>query len=192
MRKILSSIEMTADTVSDQRFQSFNETLSMNSMLFPRNRESILSSAGTPIRAQLSTEERKYARALSEHNLLNFSGASLADSQTLIDKMAHVAEQLELKDVALLWQLMQEMQIRNYDGRDDRLPLLYSARRFLEKKHFKDLRATVYGNLNKAGLGGVPGTAQLIRAYLNVKPVPRCECYISSDHNRLDLFHNTK
>lgn len=173
--KIMSSIEFTADTISDQRFQSFNESVSMNSILYPRGRDSVLSSGGTPIRAKLSNEERKYARALAERNLMYFSGALLADSQTLVDKMAQVAEQLELKDVVLLWELLREVQVRNFDGKGDRIAFLHSARRFLEKKHLRDLRATVYGNLNKAALGGVPGTAQLIRAYLNVRPVARCE-----------------
>ncbi|OQR72059.1 hypothetical protein BIW11_10615 [Tropilaelaps mercedesae] len=172
-RKVLSSIEFSADTTSDQRFQSFNDSFNMNNMTFSRARDTILSSSGTPIRARLSPEEQKYSRALSEHNLAYLSGALLGESQTLVDKMAQVAEQLELKDVALLWQLLQAMQSRSFDGRDDRLPLLHAAKRFLEKKHLRDLRATVYGNLNKASLGGVPGTAQLIRAYLNVRPIPR-------------------
>ncbi|XP_022668928.1 nuclear pore complex protein Nup93-like isoform X2 [Varroa destructor] len=173
-RKVLSSIEFSADTTSDMRFQSFNDSLNMtNTMSFSRGRDLIVSSTGAPIRARLSPEELKYARALSEHNAAYLCGALLGESQTLVDKMAQVAEQLELKDVALLWQVLQAIQCKNIDQGNDRLSLMHEAKRFLEKKHLKDLRATVYGNLNKAALGGVPGTAQLIRAYLNVRPVPR-------------------
>lgn len=89
--------------------------------------------------------------------------------------MTQVAEQLELRDVVSLWQLLNSMQSRYSIGDDDRLALVMGARRFLETKHLSDLRTTVHGNLNKASLGGAPGVSHLIRAYLNVKPVAPSE-----------------
>ncbi|XP_022647873.1 nuclear pore complex protein Nup93-like isoform X3 [Varroa jacobsoni] len=170
-RRVLASVEFSTDNVSDQRLQSFNDALAIKNLTWARQaRETILTSLGTPIRASLSTEERKYARALSQHNATSLSGAQFGEPQTLIDKMMQAVEQL---DITLLWRLLKEMQTSRTILSNDRLPQLEVAKKFLEKKRLEDIRRVVYGNLKKASLGGAPGTGSLIRAYLNVKPVYR-------------------
>jgi len=50
--------------------------------------------------------------------------------------------------------------------------IVASSKTYLEKAFLKHVNATVYSNLRQAQLGGIPGTYQLVRSYLNVKVAP--------------------
>lgn len=62
---------------------------------------------------------------------------------------------------------------------------------------------TVFGNLHQAQLGGVPGTYQLVRSFLNIKlpgPLPGMQVHIhhldvklfvkSNSHNQLSMHQH--
>jgi nuclear pore complex protein Nup93 len=49
------------------------------------------------------------------------------------------------------------------------LAFVQQARKYLEESYGKFITATIYGNLQQAQLGGIPGTYHLVRSFLNVK-----------------------
>ena len=46
------------------------------------------------------------------------------------------------------------------------------SKRYLEKTYLKYVQETVYSNLAQAQLGGIPGTFNLIKSFLNIKLDP--------------------
>ena len=46
------------------------------------------------------------------------------------------------------------------------------AKKYLEKTYLKYVQDTVYSNLQQAQLGGIPGTFNLIKSFLNIKLDP--------------------
>ncbi|KAJ8303074.1 hypothetical protein KUTeg_019470 [Tegillarca granosa] len=45
------------------------------------------------------------------------------------------------------------------------------AKEYLQQMYLKYITTTIYGNLQQAQLGGIPGTYNLVRSFLNVKPL---------------------
>jgi nuclear pore complex protein Nup93 len=59
---------------------------------------------------------------------------------------------------------------------------VYQSRHFLEQQYLEYVRELVYANLNKAQLGGVPGTRKLIESFLKLRPLaPGLEDGLSDD-----------
>lgn len=97
----------------------------------------------------------------------------------LAAQFADVASQIDDKNIVDMWAMVKCMIDVPVKVGEDMLaarvsPTLQAgfvnqARKYLENTYAKYVRLTVYGNLQQATLGGIPGTEQLVCSFLNVK-----------------------
>ncbi|XP_056137865.1 nuclear pore complex protein Nup93 isoform X2 [Lampris incognitus] len=104
---------------------------------------------------------------------------------SLGDLCASVAESLDDKNVSDMWLMVKQMTDvllvpakdtwKSRTAVDMQMAFVRQALNFLENSYKKYTMVTVFGNLHQAQLGGVPGTYQLVRSFLNIKlpgPLP--------------------
>ncbi|MGH0132388.1 UNVERIFIED_CONTAM: hypothetical protein FKN15_049214, partial [Acipenser sinensis] len=164
---------------------------------------SFLSDTGPSGRSSLDSVEVAYGRQIYVFNEKIVNGhlqPSLGDlcasvAERLDDKprqerpfveAAHGVSVLsELQNVSEMWAMVKQMtDILLVPARDAlnsrtsvemQMAFVSRALQFLEQSYKNYTMVTVFGNLHQAQLGGVPGTYQLVRSFLNIKlpgPVP--------------------
>ncbi|OWF34740.1 Nuclear pore complex protein Nup93 [Mizuhopecten yessoensis] len=128
-------------------------------------------------RSSLDNIEAAYARQVFQYNEQIVQGSV---RPCLVDMFLDVAKKLDDKHVVDLWDMVKCMvevplvctssigQTRS-DYRTH-IAFVDKARDYLETQYTKYITNTIYGNLQKAQLGGIPGTYNLVRSFLNVKP----------------------
>uniref|UniRef100_A0A665TNK9 Nuclear pore complex protein Nup93 n=1 Tax=Echeneis naucrates TaxID=173247 RepID=A0A665TNK9_ECHNA len=101
------------------------------------------------------------------------------------DLCASVAESLDDKNVSDMWLMVKQMTdvllvpakdaLKSRTSVEMQMAFVHQALSFLENSYKNYTMVTVFGNLHQAQLGGVPGTYQLVRSFLNIKlpgPLP--------------------
>uniref|UniRef100_A0A3Q2P717 Nuclear pore complex protein Nup93 n=1 Tax=Fundulus heteroclitus TaxID=8078 RepID=A0A3Q2P717_FUNHE len=101
------------------------------------------------------------------------------------DLCASVADGLDDKNVSDLWLMVKQMTdvllvpardaLKSRTSVEMQMAFVRQALGFLENRYKSFTMGTVFGNLHQAQLGGVPGTYQLVRSFLNIKlpgPLP--------------------
>ncbi|KAI4825861.1 hypothetical protein KUCAC02_021526 [Chaenocephalus aceratus] len=122
---------------------------------------SFVSEVTAPGRSALDSVEVAYGRQIYIFNEKIVNGHI---QPNLGDLCASVAESLDDKNVSDI-RISVEMQ----------MAFVRQALNFLENSYKNYTMVTVFGNLHQAQLGGVPGTYQLVRSFLNIKlpgPLP--------------------
>uniref|UniRef100_A0AAQ5X4H3 Nuclear pore complex protein Nup93 n=1 Tax=Amphiprion ocellaris TaxID=80972 RepID=A0AAQ5X4H3_AMPOC len=101
------------------------------------------------------------------------------------DLCASVADSLDDKNVSDMWLMVKQMTdvllvpakdtLKSRTSVEMQMAFVRQALSFLENSYKNYTMVTVFGNLHQAQLGGVPGTYQLVRSFLNIKlpgPLP--------------------
>ncbi|XP_043937349.1 nuclear pore complex protein Nup93 isoform X2 [Protopterus annectens] len=141
---------------------------------------SYVSEAGPPGRSSLDSIEVAYARQIYVYNEKIVNGHL---PPSLVDLLATAAEQMDDKNVTELWEMVKRMTdvqlvpatdtLKSRTSMELQLAFTRQALSFLEQSYKNFAMVTVFGNLQQAQLGGVPGTYQLVRSFLNIKlPTP--------------------
>ncbi|XP_042196200.1 nuclear pore complex protein Nup93 isoform X1 [Callorhinchus milii] len=141
---------------------------------------SFISEMGPPGRSAMDSIEMAYARQIFIYNEKIVNGHL---QPNLGDICSTVAECLDDKNVSELWAMVKQMTdvllvpardaLSCRTGMEMQMGFVRQAMQFLEQSYKNYVMATVYGNLHQAQLGGVPGTYQLVRSFLNIKlPAP--------------------
>ncbi|KAK1330657.1 hypothetical protein QTO34_010855 [Cnephaeus nilssonii] len=140
---------------------------------------SYISDVGPPGRSSLDSIEMAYARQIYIYNEKIVTGHL---QPNLVDLCASVAE-LDDKNTSDLWAMVKQMTdvllapamdaLKSRSSVEVRMELVRQALGYLEQSYKNYTLVTVFGNLHQAQLGGVPGTYQLVRSFLNIKlPAP--------------------
>ncbi|XP_041375379.1 nuclear pore complex protein Nup93-like isoform X2 [Gigantopelta aegis] len=130
-------------------------------------------------RSSLDHIEMAYARQVYVYNEQILEGNIRPN---LVDMFLEVAKKLDDKNVLGLWEMIQCMvevplslphgtsvtEIRQ--DKNTQIAFVRKAKQHLEKIYIRYITMTIYGNLQQAQLGGIPGTYSLVKSYLNVRP----------------------
>ncbi|KAM4619080.1 LOW QUALITY PROTEIN: nuclear pore complex protein Nup93 [Polymixia lowei] len=143
---------------------------------------SFVSEVTVPGRSALDSVEVAYGRQIYVFNEKIVSGHV---QPNLGDLCASVAESLDDKNVSDMWLMVKQMTdvllvpakdtLKSRTAVDLQMAFVRQALSFLENSYKNYTMVTVFGNLHQAQLGGVPGTYQLVRSFLNIKlpgPLP--------------------
>ncbi|ESO86520.1 hypothetical protein LOTGIDRAFT_179365 [Lottia gigantea] len=129
-------------------------------------------------RSNLDHIETAYARQVYVYNEQVIEGGI---RHSLVDMFYEVAKSFDDKNVTDLWEMMKCMievpfgrtgdSISNIRS-DKRIQAAFveNAKHYLEQTYLKYITTTIYGNLQQAQLGGVPGTYNLVKSFLKVRP----------------------
>uniref|UniRef100_A0A8C3KXT5 Nuclear pore complex protein Nup93 n=1 Tax=Chrysolophus pictus TaxID=9089 RepID=A0A8C3KXT5_CHRPC len=115
------------------------------------NEPSYVGESGPPGRSSLDSVEMAYARQ------------NISEMWAMVKQMTSV----RLVSASDVLNVRTNLEVR--------MEFVRQALRYLEQSYKNYTFVTVFGNLHQAQLGGVPGTYQLVRSYLNIKlpaPVP--------------------
>ncbi|XP_022374343.1 nuclear pore complex protein Nup93 isoform X2 [Enhydra lutris kenyoni] len=140
---------------------------------------SYISDVGPPGRSSLDSIEMAYARQIYIYNEKIVNGHL---QPNLVELCASVAE-LDDKNISDLWTMVKQMTdvllvpasdaLKSRSSVEVRMEFVRQALAYLEQSYKNYTLVTVFGNLHQAQLGGVPGTYQLVRSFLNIKlPAP--------------------
>ncbi|XP_055955710.1 nuclear pore complex protein Nup93 [Patella vulgata] len=144
----------------------------------PETESFIGDSLFTQGRSNLDHIETAYARQVYVYNEQVIEGGI---KPSLVDMFYDVAKSFDDKNVTDLWEMMKCM-IEVPFGRtgdsisntrsDQRIQTAFveNAKHYLEQTYLKYITTTIYGNLQQAQLGGVPGTYNLVKSFLKVRP----------------------
>uniref|UniRef100_A0A8C7I8H9 Nuclear pore complex protein Nup93 n=1 Tax=Oncorhynchus kisutch TaxID=8019 RepID=A0A8C7I8H9_ONCKI len=143
---------------------------------------SFVSDAGVPGRSALDSVEVAYGRQIYVFNEKIVNGHV---QPNLGDLCASVADSLDDKNVSDMWLMVKQMTdvllvpakdtLKSRTALDMQMAFVTQALQFLQNSYKNYTMVTVFGNLHQAQLGGVPGTYQLVRSFLNIKlpgPLP--------------------
>ncbi|KAM9816270.1 nuclear pore complex protein Nup93 isoform X2 [Syngnathus typhle] len=133
-------------------------------------------------RSALDSVEMAYGRQICAFNEKIANGHIQPNLGNLC---ASVAESLDDKNVSDLWVMVKQMTdvllvpakdtLKSRTSVEMQMAFVQQALVFLENSYKNFTMVTVFGNLHQAQLGGVPGTYQLVRSFLNIKlpgPLP--------------------
>ncbi|XP_046568513.1 nuclear pore complex protein Nup93-like [Haliotis rubra] len=130
-------------------------------------------------RSSLDHVEMAYARQVFMYNEQVIEGSI---RPSLVDMFVEVAKKIDDKSVCDLWDMVQcmvEVPLSLPVGtspaamrQDKRMQMAFlnKARQYLEQTYVKYINTMIYVNLQQAQLGGVPGTLNLVKSYLKVRP----------------------
>ncbi|KAF0041471.1 hypothetical protein F2P81_007369 [Scophthalmus maximus] len=143
---------------------------------------SFVSEVTAPGRSALDSVEVAYGRQIYIFNEKIVNGHI---QPNLGDLCASVAESLDDKNVSDMWLMVKQMTdvllvpakdtLKSRTSVEMQMAFVRQALSFLENSYKNYTMVTVFGNLHQAQLGGVPGTYQLVRSFLNIKlpgPLP--------------------
>ncbi|XP_064611037.1 nuclear pore complex protein Nup93-like [Liolophura sinensis] len=127
-------------------------------------------------RSALDNVEMAYARQVFAYNDQIIKGGLRPN---LVEMFSEVAQIIDDKNIIELWEMVRFMvdvpvasgtSIQNTrTSRKTQQGFVRQARKYLEQNYVKYITTTIYGNLQQAQLGGIPGTYHLVRSFLNVK-----------------------
>uniref|UniRef100_A0AAQ5XC30 Nuclear pore complex protein Nup93 n=1 Tax=Amphiprion ocellaris TaxID=80972 RepID=A0AAQ5XC30_AMPOC len=143
---------------------------------------SFVSEVTAPGRSALDSVEVAYGRQIYIFNEKIVNGHI---QPNLGDLCASVADSLDDKNVSDMWLMVKQMTdvllvpakdtLKSRTSVEMQMAFVRQALSFLENSYKNYTMVTVFGNLHQAQLGGVPGTYQLVRSFLNIKlpgPLP--------------------
>ncbi|CAH1270686.1 NUP93 [Branchiostoma lanceolatum] len=127
-------------------------------------------------RSNMDNMEMSYARQVFVYNDAVVQGAV---KPSLADLFTQVADKVDDKNILDLWQMVQTVtdvplvQAQSPMGarRSSQLQRAFigKARHFLEQRYVQFITTTIYDNLQQAQLGGIPGTYNTVRSFLNIR-----------------------
>ncbi|XP_062817670.1 nuclear pore complex protein Nup93 isoform X2 [Anolis carolinensis] len=136
---------------------------------------SYVSELSQPGRSSLDNIEMAYARQIYVYNEKIVNGHL---QPNLVDLCAAVAE-LDDKNICDLWAMVKQMTdvllvpasnaLKVRTSMEVQMDFVKQALQYLEQSYKNYTLVMVFGNLQQAQLGGVPGTYQLVRSFLNIK-----------------------
>ncbi|KAH0619479.1 hypothetical protein JD844_000134 [Phrynosoma platyrhinos] len=139
------------------------------------NEPSYISELSPPGRSSLDNVEMAYARQIYVYNEKIVNGHL---QPNLVDLCTAVAE-LDDKNISDLWAMVKQMTdvllvpasdaLKVRTSTEVQMEFVRQALLYLEQSYKNYTLVTVFGNLHQAQLGGVPGTYQLVRSFLNIK-----------------------
>ncbi|XP_014680771.1 PREDICTED: nuclear pore complex protein Nup93-like [Priapulus caudatus] len=142
---------------------------------FPQDNEVSISEVDMKTRSSLNNVEMAYARQVYKYNEKAIQGGTLPN---MVDLFTEVAKKTEDQTIEEVWSMVQhitEVPLTASDStvslrtcKDSQLCFINQARKYLEGSYKKYIEKTVYSNLQQAKLGGVPGTVNLIKSFLNI------------------------
>jgi len=115
-------------------------------------------------RSSLSSLELQYSKKVVEYNQIVAAGGVKPD---LLKSFASLFPEESDQEISTIWDYASKMAALPSDRPASRVVSL--AREYLEESYIKFIKLTVYSNLSNASLGGIPGTFNLVRSYLNVR-----------------------
>ncbi|KAK3579843.1 hypothetical protein CHS0354_015256 [Potamilus streckersoni] len=129
-------------------------------------------------RSNLDEIEMAYAKQVYAYNEKVIGGSILPN---LAEIFTDMAKTLDDKNVSDIWEMVSCMVnipvaigdntlARRLD-RKVQQAFVQNAKKYLEQTYTKFITNTISGNLQRALLGGVPGTYNMVRSYLNIRPV---------------------
>ncbi|XP_063801480.1 nuclear pore complex protein Nup93 [Pseudophryne corroboree] len=143
---------------------------------------SYISELGAPGRSSLDNVEMAYARQIYVYNEKVVSGHL---QPSLVDLCVTVAERLDDKNVSDVWAMVKQMTdvllvpapdaLKSRCSVQMQMAFVRQALNFLEESYKNYTMMSVFANLQQAQLGGVPGTYNLVRSFLNIRlpaPIP--------------------
>ncbi|XP_071785698.1 nuclear pore complex protein Nup93-like [Asterias amurensis] len=148
--------------------------------------ESILNeTVGMEGRSAMDSVEMAYARQVYLYNDKVVHGGIRPN---LIHDFEQVSHQFDDKRVSELWAMVREMSsiplissrdaIQTRCSQEMQMSLIRQARSYLETSYLTYIRTIVGENLQRAQVGGIPGTYHLVQGFLKVKllhPIPGLE-----------------
>ncbi|XP_075045076.1 nuclear pore complex protein Nup93 isoform X2 [Mixophyes fleayi] len=143
---------------------------------------SYTSELGAPSRSSLDNVEMAYARQIYVYNEKVVSGHL---QPNLVDLCVTVAERLDDKNISDVWVMVKQMTdvllvpatdaLKSRCSVQMQMAFVRQALNFLEESYKNYTMMSVFANLQQAQLGGVPGTYNLVRSFLNIRlpaPIP--------------------
>nr|7ZOX_A Chain A, Nuclear pore complex protein Nup93 [Xenopus laevis] len=140
------------------------------------------SESGAPGRSSLDNVEMAYARQMYMYNEKVVSGHL---QPSLVDLCTEAAERLDDKNVSDLWVMVKQMTdvplipasdtLKSRCSGQMQMAFVRQALNYLEQSYKNYTLISVFANLQQAQLGGVPGTYNLVRSFLNIRlptPIP--------------------
>ncbi|KAK3085381.1 hypothetical protein FSP39_002489 [Pinctada imbricata] len=128
-------------------------------------------------RSNLDNMEMAYARQVFVYNERIVEGSIRPN---LVDMFHDVARQSDDKHVCELWEMVKSMTevplVATDSIKETRLDprtqasFIVQAKQYLEQMYCKHIQKIIYGNLQQAQMGGIPGTFNSVRSFLNVHP----------------------
>ncbi|XP_021390887.1 nuclear pore complex protein Nup93 isoform X2 [Lonchura striata] len=139
------------------------------------NEPSYVGEVGPPGRSSMDSVEMAYARQIYIYNEKIVNGHL---QPNLVDLCAATAG-LDDKNISEMWAMVKQMTdvtlvpasdaLKVRTNMEVRMEFVRHALHYLEESYKNYTFVTVFGNLHQAQLGGVPGTYQLVRSFLNIK-----------------------
>lgn len=130
-------------------------------------------------RSTMSNAEIAYAREVCLYNAQVVQGGTRPN---LADRCKSVAKDMDDKNAVDLWDMvccLTEVPLQTakdtYAERTSaalQAVFVRQSRKYLERSYLLYMQMIVFGNLNQAALGGVPGTMNLVKGFLKVKLPP--------------------
>ncbi|XP_052817034.1 nuclear pore complex protein Nup93-like [Mya arenaria] len=137
----------------------------------PETESFLIDSVSLQGRSALDNMEMAYSRQVYEYNEQVINSAYVKPS--LVDMFLQVANTSDNKHVEDLWEMVKAMvDIPSCTGRQNaqtQKAFVRNARAHLEQSYKKFITGQISGNLQQAQLGGIPGTCNLVRSYLNIR-----------------------
>jgi len=118
-------------------------------------------------RSSLSSLELQYSKKVIEYNQIIAAGGIKPD---LLNSFASLFPEESDQEISTIWDYAKKMSALPSSRPSSTVVAL--AREYLEETYIKFIKLTVYSNLSNASLGGIPGTFNLVRSYLNVRVSP--------------------
>jgi len=147
----------------------------------PRKEQTRIHETTLGVRSFMDSVEMSYADQVGQYNEAITRGGL---KPNLAENLATLFPEEKDAEVARMWEMVLKMSNEivapnsGADGAKHRTSVAISkaiigrAKAYLESAFLKFVKNTVFANLQKAQLGGVPGTYHLVRSFLNVKISP--------------------
>ncbi|XP_058967670.1 nuclear pore complex protein Nup93 [Pocillopora verrucosa] len=130
-------------------------------------------------RSALDATEQAYARQVYIHNEALIQSAR----HNIVDGFTALIDRFEDPIIKGMWMFIKELgeELHRSHGSlhilaetvrfslDFQVAFIKMARSFLERRYLQFVQDSVYSNLPRAKLGGVPGTLQLVKSFLKIK-----------------------
>ncbi|KAK2189808.1 hypothetical protein NP493_96g07020 [Ridgeia piscesae] len=144
---------------------------------FPHDSQNLLTDTmNMQGRTAMDSVEMAYAKQVYIYNDKVVQGGI---KPSLVDMFSSVASTMEDKKVAELWNMVRHMTevptvkvsspLKARTSVEMQKAYTRQAQRYLEQSYLKYVTLMVYSNLQQAQLGGVPGTYNLVRSFLNIR-----------------------
>jgi len=162
--RILAAVAGGGGAGADMSELSLARDVSTSFVSRTRDNVSVRQGDTTLVSSSLSHHELAYARAIITYNSSVASGGVKPD---LLPMLADLWTEDREPEVTTVWDMVKAMSSVTTDRSSAQI--ISSAKTYLEGSYIKFIRNVVYSNLSSAQLGGVPGTFNLVRSFLNLK-----------------------